>query len=583
MSSSALVNRLHNHPSPYLALHGDDPVAWQEWNAAALDLARRHNRLLFVSIGYFSCHWCHVMQRESYRDAEIARVLNANFIPVKVDREINGALDAEMQTFAERTAGRAGWPLNVFVTPQGYPLFATLYSPPREFLRIVTQLHERWLKDGDKLMQLARGAAVPKAVPKAAAAQFSPLVGERYRAQLVREALAQADPFRGGFGSVAKFPMAPQLDALLEFQRQEPQPKLAESLRLTLDHMAGLGLYDHVGGGFFRYTTDPDWHIPHFEKMLYDNAQLARLYLRAADVFKQPRYLDTACATLDFMLAQMRDPASGAFMASTSAIDEQNREGGVYLWDKEQLRRLLQPGEYALAARIWGLDAPTEFELGYLPMHKVAPSEDERATLAQIHAKLRKARHQRSLPKDRKLLAGLNGLALQAFSEAARVEKRYAAAALGVRGFLAHKLVQGQELRKGKSAGKDLGPGELEDYAYAVAGLLSHAEVSGERHDRELAGMLVRQGWARFHQESGWKLQQTSLLATKTSEAMVSDGAQPSPSSVLIRASWRLGGKELRAKALSALNTGYAELDRGVFWYASQVAAMNALKESGRS
>lgn len=583
MPSPALINRLHNHPSPYLALHGEDPVAWQEWNAAALALARRHNRLLFVSIGYFSCHWCHVMQRESYRDPEIARVMNANFIPVKVDREINGALDAEMQTFAERTAGRAGWPLNVFVTPQGYPLFATLYSPPREFLRIVTQLNERWLKDGDKLKQLARGAAVAKAVSKPAAARFSPLVGERYRAQLVREALAQADPFRGGFGSVAKFPMAPQLDALLEVQRQEPQTKLAEFLRLTLDHMASLGLYDHVGGGFFRYATDPDWHIPHFEKMLYDNAQLARLYLRAAETFKQARYRETACATLDFMLAEMRDPASGAFMASTSAIDEHNREGGVYLWGKEQLRRLLRPGEYALAVRIWGMDAHADFDLGYLPMHKVAPSDEERAMLAEIHARLRQVRGQRFLPKDGKLLAALNGLALQAFSEAARVEKRYAAAALGIRDFLANKLVLGQELRKGISAGKDLGPGELEDYAYAAAGLLSYAEVSGEPQDRELAAKLARQGWARFHRESGWKLQQTSLLATRASEAIVSDGALPSPSSVLIRTSWRLGGKELRTKTLSALNTGYAELDRGVFWFASQVAVMNALKEPGRS
>jgi uncharacterized protein YyaL (SSP411 family) len=582
MPSSALVNRLHNHPSPYLALHGEDPVAWQEWNAGALALARRYNRLLFVSIGYFSFHWCHVMQRESYRDPEIARVLNANFIPVKVDREINGALDAEMQTFAERTAGRAGWPLNVFVTPEGYPLFAMLYSPPREFLRIVTQLNERWLKEADRLKEMARGAAVPKRVSKPAAARFSPLVGERYRAQLVREALAQADMFRGGFGSVAKFPMAPQLTALVEILRQEPQPRLAEFLQLTLDHMASQGLYDHVGGGFFRYTTDPDWHIPHFEKMLYDNAQLAVVYLRAAETFNLPRYRETAFATLDFMLAEMRDPATGAFIASTSAIDAQNREGGVYLWSKEDLRRLLTPDEYALAVRIWGLDAPAEFDLGYLPMHKIAPSEEEWARLAAIHAKLRKVRGQRPLPKDHKLLAALNGLALQAFSEAARVDKRYAVPALGIRDFLANKLVRGQELRKGISAGKDLGAAELEDYASVAAGLLSHSGVSGEREDRELAAKVARQGWARFHQESGWTLQQTSLLATTASEAMVSDGALPSPSSVLIRASWRLGGKDLRAKALSALNTGYAELDRGVFWFASQVAAMTALKEPER-
>jgi hypothetical protein len=582
MPSSVLINRLHNHPSPYLALHGEDPVAWQEWNAGAVALARNRNQLLFVSIGYFSCHWCHVMQRESYRNAEIARLLNERFVPVKVDREINTALDAEMQAFAERTAGRAGWPLNVFITPQGYPLFATLYSPPRDFLRIVAQLNERWLKDADKLTQLARGAAVPRAVRKPSEAKFAPAVGERYRAQLVREALAQADAFRGGFGSVAKFPMTPQLAALLEAHSQDAQPKLAELLQLTLNQMASQCLYDHVGGGFFRYTTDPDWHIPHFEKMLYDNAQLALLYLRAAKVFNQPRYREIAYATLDFMLEEMRDDKSGAFIASTSAIDDRNREGGTYLWDKEELRRLLAPGDYALAARVWGLDSPAEFELGYLPMHKTAPREDERARLAEIHARLKKARSQRSLPKDRKLLAAQNGLALQAFSAAARDDVRYAKAALAVRDFLAG-LWRGQELRKGVSAGKDLGPAELEDYAYAAAGLSSYAELSGKPSDRELAGALARRGWEKFYDGSGWRLQQTSLLATQLNEAIVADGPAPSPSAVLIRTSWRLGGKELRARALAGLNTGYAELDQGVFWFASQVAAMNGLQEQGRS
>ena len=557
-------------------------MAWQEWNAAAVALARSRNQLLFVSIGYFSCHWCHVMQRESYRNADIARLLNERFIPVKVDREINTALDAEMQAFAERTAGRAGWPLNVFVTPQGYPLFATLYSPPREFLRIVAQLNERWLKDADKLKQLARGAAMPRPARKPPDARFAPAVGERYRAQLVREALAQADAFRGGFGGVAKFPMTPQLAALLETHSQNAQPKLAEFLQLTLNQMASQGLYDHVGGGFFRYTTDPDWHIPHFEKMLYDNAQLALLYLRAAQILDQPRYRETAFATLDFMLEEMRDDSSGAFMASTSAIDDRNREGGTYLWGKEELRRLLAPAEYALAARIWGLDSPAEFDMGYLPMHKTPPRHDELERLAEIHAKLKKARSQRSLPKDRKLLAGLNGLALQAFSAAAQDDARYAKAAAGLRDFLAG-LWRGQELRKGISAGKDLGLAELEDYAYAAAGLTRYSESHGKPSDRELAAALARRGWAKFYDGSGWRLQQTSLLATQSNEAVVADGPAPSPSSVLIGTSWHLGGKELRAKALAALNTGYAELDRGVFWFASQVAAMNGLQEQGRS
>ncbi|MBT9613247.1 MAG: thioredoxin domain-containing protein, partial [Burkholderiales bacterium] len=273
----ALDNQLKQHPSPYLALHGTDPTAWQEWNAQTIERARRENKLLFVSIGYFSCHWCHVMQRESYKNPEIAKLLNERFIPVKVDREINGALDAELQTFAEATRKQAGWPLNVFITPEGYPLFALLYAPPQEFLQTISRLDTRWQQESDKLKQVAQSAAQEMPAPQEAQAQFAPQIGQLYRQRLVEEALVQADPFRGGFGTANKFPHAPQLAALLEAQRQTPHTKLAEFLRITFDQMAGLGLYDHVGGGFFRYTTDPDWHIPHFEKMLYDNAQLASL------------------------------------------------------------------------------------------------------------------------------------------------------------------------------------------------------------------------------------------------------------------------------------------------------------------
>ena len=356
----ALDNQLKQHPSPYLALHGSDPTAWQEWNPQTIERARRENKLLFVSIGYFSCHWCHVMQRESYKNADIAKLLNERFIPVKVDRELNGALDAELQAFAEATRKQAGWPLNVFITPEGYPLYALLYAPPQEFLQTISRLDTRWQQESDKLKQVAQSAAQEMPVAQETEAKFAPQIGQIYRQRLVEDALAQADPFRGGFGTANKFPHAPQLAALLEIQRQAPQPKLGEFLRLTFDQMASLGLYDHVGGGFFRYTTDPDWHIPHFEKMLYDNAQLASLYLQAAKDLKQPAYRDTAHATLDFMLADMWDQTTGAFITSTSAIDTHDREGGVYLWDKAALKKLLTPAEFKLATRYWGLDRPAD-------------------------------------------------------------------------------------------------------------------------------------------------------------------------------------------------------------------------------
>ena len=397
-AAAALENQLKHNPSPYLALHGEDPVAWQEWNAQTIERARKENKPLFVSIGYFSCHWCHVMQRESYKNIEIAKVLNEYFIPVKVDREINGALDAEMQVFAEATRGQSGWPLNVFITPEGYPLAAILYAPPRDFLQTITRLSQSWQQDGEHLKQVARAAAQEMPAPQEAKAEFAPQVALLYRQRLVEEALAQADIFRGGFGAASKFPQAPQLVALLEAQRQAPNPKLAEFLRLTLDRMASLGLYDHVGGGFFRYTVDPDWHIPHFEKMLYDNAQLASLYLQAAKVLNQPAYREVALHTLDFMLADMRDSESGAFITSLSAVDAQDREGGVYLWDKETLKKMFSPTQIKLITKFWRLDRPAESAYGYLPLHETQPSKEESAQLTALYAKLKIERAKRALP-----------------------------------------------------------------------------------------------------------------------------------------------------------------------------------------
>ena len=582
-SASALTNQLKGNPSPYLALHGHDPVAWQAWNPETIAMARKQNKLLFVSIGYFSCHWCHVMQRESYRNPQIAAVLNDSFIPVKVDRELMSALDSEMQTFSQRTRNRSGWPLNVFVTAEGYPLFATLYSPPKEFLQIVTGLRERWTQDNAALKALARQAALPASKSKPAGeAKFAPALIAHYRTQLIAEALAQADIFRGGFGAANKFPMTPQLSALLDAYEQDPQPRLGEFLRLTLDQMLNLGLYDHVGGGFFRYTTDPDWQVPHFEKMLYDNAQLALLYLRAAKVLKTPAYRENAYAVLDFMLADLHQDKMRGLMTSTSAIDNKNREGAAYLWDKQALQTLLSANEYALVRRIWGMDAPAAFEFGYLPMYKVEPSQAEQIILSSVNAKLRSARSARGVPKDEKRLTSLNGLALMAFSEAARLQPRYVTAASEIKVFLVQEMWHGNALYKASSKGQYLGAGELEDYAYAAAGLLSYASLTGAEEDFAVARQIAQQGWLRFYENAGWKLQQNSLLARQADEIMIADGAVPSPSGVLIKASWQMADNALRTQALGALNAGYAELDQGVFWNASQVAAMMSLQLPGQ-
>ena len=566
-----MVNQLKNSPSPYLSIHGDDPVAWQEWSPATIELARRQNKLLFVSIGYFSCHWCHVMQAESYRNAEIAALINQDFIPVKVDRELEVSLDAEMIGFAQGTLGSAGWPLNVFITPEGYPLYATLYDKPDRFSTILASLSKEWLADSAGLKALAQKYV--KAQQPARKISLSPALAEKYRMQLLQETLAQADFLSGGLSVPRKFPIAPQLSVLLEIEAHHHDARLAEWLRLTLEQMAGGGLHDHVAGGFFRYTVDPLWQRPHFEKMLYDNAQLAMIYLRAAKVFNEPAYREIAIETLDFMLAEMR--VGGGFISSISALSENGKEGGTYLWTEEQLKTILEQDEYRLLARIWGMDSAAEFDFGYLPMNRTEPSPDEQKLLKKIYRKLLQARKERKVPKDTKLMAGLNGIALQAFSEAAAVDPRYRKAADDLRAFLLGNLWQNGTLLKGISNQQLLGQGDLEAYAYTASGLMRYAQLSGNVADVKTARQISILAWQKFHTPHGFLLEQDSGLAKPFYQSVIEDGPLPSPSSVLIDTSLLTGDRELRDRARNALTGGEALQKHGLFWFASQVAALN--------
>ena len=544
------ANRLADHPSPYLALHGSDPVAWQEWNAETVARARRENKLLYVSVGYFACHWCHVMQRESYKNPEIAALLNRHFIPVKVDRELNNGLDDALQGFSERLNRIAGWPLNAFVTPEGYPVFVMLYAPPDEFRVVLQRLAQRWQADSDGIRRLARQAAPPPSVrPKSA-----PVTATR-TARGTRDFLAsawqEADMLHGGFGQVSKFPMAPQLALLLELAARKPDSKLNEFLRLTLDQMASRALQDHVGGGFFRYTTDPAWETPHFEKMLYDNAQLAMLYLQAAGTLRQPRYRSTAMAALDFMRNELQDEAGGLY-SSTSAVDEKGREGAAYLWEPGELESLLSPETLTAARRVWQLNGPRPFQYGYLPVEYQTPTERERGLLDQAYVDLRTARKARTLPKDSKMNAGLNGLALSAFSQGQHLAPAYRQSADRIMDFLVKYLIRGDRLMKSLAKGQVLPGAELEDYAYVVQGLLDYADATGDANSRVLALKLSHTAWALFWSEAGWKREAQPLLATLKPEPALADGALASPSDVLILASLRLKDKQLTRQARQA-------------------------------
>jgi uncharacterized protein YyaL (SSP411 family) len=587
--AAPLTNRLAQHPSPYLALHGTDPVAWQEWNAATVARARQEGKLLFVSVGYFTCHWCHVMQRESYKNAEIARYLNAHFIPVKVDRELDPALDARLTDFADKTRGRSGWPLNAFVTPDGHPLYATLYHPPAEFLKVLERIEQLWRGDRARLAQLARVEAVRPGGP--GRPEVSAAQARAHAARVVAEALRQADGLQGGFGDQSKFPQVPQLAFLLAEHERAPDARLAAFLTLTLDAMVSRGLHDQLGGGFFRYAVDPSWKTPHFEKMLYDNAQLARLYLDAARVLKRDDYRALGRRTLDFLLREFQ-AADGGFIAALSALDDRDVEGGYYLWSGKELEAVLGTRELAAYRLHAGMTDAPPFEAGWLPMAALSaaevarrletdPAEVERLLRAAAD-KLRAARARRQLPRDTKVLAAWNGLALSAFTAAAGDDPRYRQAAQALRELLGARLWDGRQLARSRRGGKVA----LEDYAYVAAGLTDWAQLTGEPGDWALARALAGSAWSRFYGPNGWRLEQDSLLAAEAGQDAVNDGHMPSPSAVLIDTSLRIaahsGDRDLRRRALGAANSGHRLIEADPFWHATAVAAQLRAARAGR-
>ena len=589
--TAALENRLVDHPSPYLAMHGQDPVAWQDWGEDAVAHAREAEKLLFVSSGYFSCHWCHVMQRESYQDPEIAALLNRHFVPVKLDRELHGALDAYLIDYVRQTTGQAGWPLNVFLTPEGYPLIGATYLRPQRFRELLVRLNRVWAEERDRMRSLARRTQ-SELRGRGRGGTVAPVSSAQLRRALLGQALEFANLLEGGFGDQSRFPMAPQLLALLELQAASPDPRLAEFLQLTLDNMASQGLRDHLGGGFFRYTVDPGWQVPHFEKMLYTQALLSEVYRLAADLFGRQDYAEVARDTLQFVAREMRGP-QGGFIASFSAIDGAGEEGGVYLWSDDQLRAVLGDVETALARRHWGLQDISPFDTGYLPRRGesvasiAAALERDPDTLSQqldqIHRKLLTARAARVLPVDDKELGGWNGLMLAAFSNAARRwgDPVFHAAARDVREFLRGRLWDGRALHRAVAIdacgeSRPLGRASLADYAYVAYGIAEYARLSGDKSDRDFLTELLTVAWQRFHGPSGWRMDDESLIPAMTEGPAMRDGALPAPSGLLIRLALASDSTELVGKAKAAAEQGRGRAQAEPLWYVGHYAALLA-------
>lgn len=411
-----MKNHLSGQSSPYLLQHKDNPVWWHPWGEEAFSQAKSQNRPIFLSIGYSSCYWCHVMEHESFEDDEVAALLNAEFISIKVDREERPDVDAIYMDAVVGLTGRGGWPMSVFLTSDLKPFWGGTYFPKPQFIYILGQLSEAWrtrqsevLGTADELTKVLREAEPSSADCKLSSRELLKRAQDRFSELF--------DPEFGGFGPAPKFPQSQQLRVLLRAYRAFDSKPALQMVELTLSQMAKGGIYDQIGGGFSRYSTDEQWLVPHFEKMLYDNALLAKTYLEAFQATKKEDFAAIARETLEYIERELTSP-SGAFLSSQDA-GEVGREGEFYIWEEPELREKLSPLEFNLALDLFGISAEGNFESKNILTRNNLVRTPESIQLAR---KLLEIRAKRTAPElDTKILTDWNGLTISAFAAAASV------------------------------------------------------------------------------------------------------------------------------------------------------------------
>ncbi len=564
--SPRAANRLAKESSPYLLLHAHNPVDWYPWGEEALAKAQREKKPIFLSIGYSSCYWCHVMERESFLNDEIAALLNKNFVAIKVDREERPDIDEvymrALQIYSQLAGAPqgGGWPLTLFLSPDGKPLVGGTYFPPRDrdgrtgLLSVLKRVDERWRADpapwqktADQLAQYVRDSLASRPA-------VLPVKLDRAWLTAVQHALFQQyDREYGGFGFVAtnprrpKFPEPPNLEFLLDRAARADDAEARDMLLGTLDKIAAGGIRDHLGGGFHRYSTDRYWRVPHFEKMLYDNAQLVSVYARAYQLERRQPYRQVVDEALGFVRRELTD-AQGGFYSALDA-ETAGQEGIYYTWLRSEIQQALTPDEFTLIEKMFGLDAKPNFDQRYVlaeatpvgQLAKVTAASNPAALQAQLRAvedKLLAVRQKRVRPlTDTKILAGWNGLMIRGYADAGRVleNPEYLAAAARAADFMLGNLrASDGRLLRSYCQGQAKVPAFLDDYAFCVAGLLALHRADGNRRWLDAADALQQDQLARFWDQRGGGFYFTSadheVLFARSKTTV--DGVMPSGNSV---------------------------------------------------
>jgi hypothetical protein len=564
-----MPNRLAQESSPYLLQHADNPVDWYPWGQEAFDRARAEDKPIFVSIGYAACHWCHVMAHESFESEDIAARMNELFINVKVDREERPDVDAVYMNAIQVMGQGGGWPLSAFCTSDGTPYYLGTYFPPTDrhgrpgFPKLLEVLADVYRGQRDKVLQNTEGIldGLRQIDEHYRRAAIGGEVGRLDQGMLVaagRQLAQKTDPHHGGFGGKPKFPSSSSQELLARTGRLSFGGPSREAFERQCQGMARGGIYDHLGGGFARYSVDERWLVPHFEKMLYDNAQLLAIYGDAYALLGTDEYARVVRETIGWLDREMTH-ATGALYASQDA-DSEGEEGTFYVWTPEQIRAVLGPADAIQFEAAYGVTAAGNFERGTTVLSRVTPlgSEFDEAALAEMREKLRLARAARVAPDtDTKVLAGWNGLAVAGLVRAweATGQQRALAKALEVATFLRDPMVHDNRLWRVFKDGEVKLDGTLDDYAFVAHGFLALAEATGDPAWWDLGARLATAILERFYEEQDGvgifyltPIDDEGLLIHRPESHH--DGAIPSGAAVAVEVLVRLGLVAGDARAL---------------------------------
>ena len=579
-----MTNRLAAQTSPYLLQHKDNPVDWYPWGPEAFARAKAEDKPVFLSIGYSTCHWCHVMAHESFEDSRVAEAVNRDFVPIKVDREERPDVDDVYMAAVQAMTGTGGWPLSLFLTPAGKPFYGGTYYPPEDrygrpgFLSLLSAIARAW-KDRREDLESSAGELLSHLEANAKGLSGPGAVGAEGLERAARSLAQEFDRVNGGFGSAPKFPPSMRLEFLLRYGRRTGESLGREMVETTLSAMSRGGIYDHLGGGFHRYSVDERWLVPHFEKMLYDNALLARIYLYAHRAYGNAEQGRVARETLDYLLREMT-PSGGGFFSAQDA-DSEGREGAFYVWTPESLADAVGAKDAPLVAARFGVTEKGNFEQGETVLSVVrdvpglarefGQSEEQVASvLERARARMYEARSRRVPPAtDEKLLTDWTSLAISAFALAGRLfhEPRYERAARDAADrILASRRASGELVHRDGRAGGAI-PGFASDYANFVEALLDLYEATFEAAYFRAALELQRLLDERFGDpRGGYFLSAPEHDGLIVRPREILDGATPSSNSVsamnLLRLATFTGDSKFRERAEGIFSAASGYLER---------------------